>query len=385
VLITDAAFPYVGEAASTFRLSYSNDRERNSEMFSAKLGWLGSLLLVTTCVAGASAQDKNMDFLNHNKPVLDAHNCYPYEGHWNDRITRALNSGFPVSIEQDIAWYVDPSTGKGKAVVSHTPKAAGSEPTLRDYFFEQVRPTVEKALAEKKRDQWPLIVLHFDFKDNQPAVLEAVWQLLGEYEPWLSTAVKTDHPEKLSPIDRKPILVITENSDAQAKVFFDNVPVGSKIRVFGAAHTMQPPSEMSLQEKMHWAATVAPEQFVSEAPTNYRRWSNNSWFAVEEGGQSKAGDWTETDDRRLRSLVDHAHKLGYWIRFYTLDGFAQADDQGWGRGYNFGSQEAVIPRWKAAVAAGVNFIATDQYEGLESYMKQSSKELRPSSPATAKR
>jgi len=45
--------------------------------------------------------------------------------------------------------------------------------------------------------------------------------------------------------------------------------------------------------------------------------------------------------------VDHAHRLGYWIRFYAVDGFAPAADQGWGAGYNFGSHEAAVVRWKA--------------------------------------
>ena len=112
------------------------------------------------------------------------------------------------------------------------------------------------------------------------------------------------------------------------------------------------------------AATMAPEQLLSETPTNYRRWWNNSWFEVEEGGQTKAGDWTAEDNRRLRALVDHAHRLGFWIRFYTLDGFAQEDNRGWDAGYNFGSREAVEQRWKAALTAGVNLIATDQYEDL---------------------
>src|SRR6185312_810677 len=122
------------------------------------------------------------------------------------------------SIEQDLAWYVDPETGKGRVVVSHTPQPTGREPTLREYFFAQVRPIIEN-----ERSNWPLIILHFDFKDTQPAILEAVWHLLGEYEPWLSTAIKTADPHHLSPIDRKPILVVTEDSDAQAKVFFDDV------------------------------------------------------------------------------------------------------------------------------------------------------------------
>ena len=56
--------------------------------------------------------------------------------------------------------------------------------------------------------------------------------------------------------------------------------------------------------------------------------------------------------------------LGFWIRFYTLDGFSAADNRGWDAGYNFGSREAALARWKAALAAGVDLIATDQYEDL---------------------
>ena len=37
----------------------------------------------------------NLDFLNHNRPVLDAHNCYPYKGDFKDRIDRALKTGIP--------------------------------------------------------------------------------------------------------------------------------------------------------------------------------------------------------------------------------------------------------------------------------------------------
>jgi hypothetical protein len=352
----------------------------HSKKYITVLAWM--LASVTASIA--VAQEPDLDFLNHNQPILDAHNCYPYEGHWNDRVQRALRSGFPVSIEQDLAWYVDPTSGQGRVVVSHTPKATGSEPTLHDYFFEQVRPVVEKAIAENKREQWPLIVLHFDFKDNQPAILQAVWQLLGEYEPWLSTAVETSDMHQLSPIERKPILVVTEDSDEQQKVFYDDVPIGARLRIFGSAHTHSEPQGMTAQELMHWSVVASPEELLSEQPTNYRRWWNSSWYPVEEGGQSHAGDWTPADDARLRALVDHAHKLGYWVRFYTLDGFKAADDRGWGNYYNFGSKEAVILRWKAAVAAGVNFIATDQYEDLPAYLKQDAKKLRPSAATATK-
>ena len=322
----------------------------------------------------------NLTALNRNRPLLDAHNCYPYEGKWKDRVGRALRSGFPVSIEQDLAWYVDPATGKGRVVVSHTPQPKGSEPTLEEDFFDQVKPVVERALAENRTSEWPLIVLHFDFKDNQPALLEAVWKVLGDYEPWLTTAVKTDRAEQMSPLAIRPLLVITEEADEQERVFYDRVQAGQKLRLFGSAHTHVPQGN-SREETVRKLASTPPADLLTEAPSNYRRWWNNSWFEVEEGGQARAGEWTEADARRLRALVDYAHGRGFWVRFYTLDGFAPGEDQGWGKGYNFGSLQAVIPRWKAAVDAGVNFIATDQYEALTPYLQQEARELRPNSGA----
>jgi hypothetical protein len=54
--------------------------------------------------------------------------------------------------------------------------------------------------------------------------------------------------------------------------------------------------------------------------------------------------------------------MGLWIRFYTLNGHAGDNGMGWSEGYNFGSIEAARIRWRAAMDAGVDFIATDQYE-----------------------
>ena len=132
---------------------------------------------------------------------------------------------------------------------------------------------------------------------------------------------KTADPRELFPFESKPLLVLTEDSDAQEEVFFREPLAGSKLRLFGSAHTG--PVSGSGKEHNHLLATLPPEKLLAVAPTNYRRWWNNSWFVVEEGGQHEAGDWTPADDRRLRALVDHAHHMGYWIRFYTPDGFAR--------------------------------------------------------------
>src|SRR5262249_681206 len=170
-----------------------------------------------------------LDFLNRNRSVLDAHNCYPYNGSWGDRIDRALKTGFPVGIEQDLTWGVDPATGKAPPLLSHptntprpepTPPPPSSAPARAAYVSDRVRPIGEKALAENDRARWPLIILHFDFKSQEPELLGAIWELLGEYESWITTARKTTNTRDLARFEPKPLLVLTEDSDAQENVFF---------------------------------------------------------------------------------------------------------------------------------------------------------------------
>jgi hypothetical protein len=325
------------------------------------------VLIPAALLAQAQTQSAANDLflVNGGKPVNDAHNCYPEHGKWVDRIDRALSTGFPVAIEQDIAGYRDPATGELIPKVAHGSRVSEAEPTLRAHFFERVRPIVEKALTGDQK-QWPVIVLHFDFKDNNPELLRAVWKLLGEYESWITTAPKGDDPKRLESFAWKPLLVLTE--DNQERVFFDEVPVGQGLRLFGSAHTNESAWKgMSHQQADYARAHTPPGELLTETPTNYRRWWNNGWDIIEEGGQRKAGDWTLEDQQRLEKVVAHAHRLGYWIRFYTLDGFSSDQSQGWSQGYNFGSRAAVEERWKAALATGVNMIATDQYEDFATF------------------
>jgi hypothetical protein len=70
--------------------------------------------------------------------------------------------------------------------------------------------------------------VHFDFKDNQAPLLHAVWDVLGEYQDWITTATKGKDPHELTACEPKPLLVLTEDSDAQEEVFFNQVPMGSK-------------------------------------------------------------------------------------------------------------------------------------------------------------
>lgn len=293
------------------------------------------------------------------RTLLDAHNCYPYYEWWFDRIDRALSAGTPLAIEQDLLWAKNPRTGYMGSVLSHGAPATGTEPEMKEYFFERVRPIVERALREGNNGSWPLITLNLDLKSEEPEHLVAIWKLLSEYKDWLTTAPRTHSIDRLQPLNVRPILVLTGESDKQSAVFYDQVPIGRRLLLFGAVRTnTEDPS-------------APPEVLVPGSADNYHRWWNTSWRVVEPAGQSKAGSWTQGKRSRLNELVRYAHAHDLWIRFYTLDGATQAElsCNGWFRAYNFGSREAVRDRWEAAARAGADYIATDQYELLGEALK----------------
>jgi hypothetical protein len=319
-----------------------------------RLIWLNFIFIILLIPSAVAQQS----FHPGLRTVMDAHNCYPYGEWWDNRIDRALTAKPPLAIEQDPYWYVDPKTGQGRSVVAHGAPLSGHEPTLEHYFFDRVRPIMEQALREGNHGDWPLITLNLDFKTEQPDHLAAVWQLLNKYRSWITTAPKSADASKVEPLDIKPLLVLTGESDAQQAVFHDQVPVGQRLLVFGAVHTNK-------RDPM-----AAPDVIEPEPASNYRRWWNNPWSVVERGGQNEAGAWSKEDELRLRALVEHAHEHGLFIRFYTLDGATKEElsCNGWFASYNFGSLDAAQQRWQAAARAGVDYIASDQYEKLASFL-----------------
>jgi hypothetical protein len=324
--------------------------------------------VAAVCITAGSAAAEPSGFLPGQRVLLDAHNCYPYKMLYADRVTRALATGTPLAIEMDLAWCTLPDPTQGRVVVAHGKTCDGDEPTLREYFFEKVKPVVEAALKEGNHGNWPLITLNInDLRGEDPAFLPAVWKLTGEYESWLCTAVKTSNPADVSPLDVKPILVLTNGDAPAVKAFYDSVPVGGKLRLFGGAATVY-------QSKSAQAAQSfeAPDlaKTLPEKASNFRRWWNNSWLCIEPEGQGHAGKWTAQKAARLKVFVDYGHKMGYWMRFFTLNGHGVLDTMnGWSPEYNFGSPDAVKTRWKAVQEAGADFIATDQYEEFSAFLK----------------
>ena len=326
---------------------------------------LFNVVLALAMIGTAAARQNTAPLLPLGRSFLHAHNSYPEKGKFADRIDRALKTGVsPIVIEQDVALAM--RGGTPVSVVSHDDKLTGTEPTLDDYFFKRVQPLLDRALNDKAQAQWPVMVLHLDFKTNETTHHRAVWDLLKRYERWLTTAPRLS--DTIAPVTRGPLLVLTENGAGQEKDFTD-ARNGDRLLLFGSAPAPAASRIENAEQRARALAAASPQQLIAGPATNYRRWVNFSWQVVEHGGPPRAGEWHSTDAARLQAVVDHAHNLGYLVRFYTLNGHAASEHPEWSASYNFGSFEAVRRRWQAAIAAGVDLIATDQYEEFAALLR----------------
>ncbi len=321
-------------------------------------------------VVVATAAKQTGAYVPGSRTQILSHNAYPDHGKYADRLDRALAAGLPMATEQDLAW-ID-----GRSLEIHGAKNAASEdPTLDTYFFPKVKPYIEKALQEGNKGNWPLITLYLDIKNDPPEHLHAISQVLDQYNSWLTTAVKTRDLDRQSPLDLKPMMVLVEDkqNDIKQKFFYDDVPVGGKIRVFGSVTKFyENPNKLPRDRKAEaiaFLSTLDPEQLVPHKADNYHRWYGTNWAFVEKGGETGAVEWTKASDERLKKFVDYGHRLGYFVGFYCLDGYTAAENQGWDKDYNFGSKEKVLPRWRAAVRAHADFISTDQMEEVAAVIR----------------
>jgi len=299
-----------------------------------------------------------------------SHNAYPDHGKYGDRLDRTIAAGVPFAVEEDLAW-VD-----GSSLLIHGSRnASKDDPTLESYFFPKVKPIVEKALKEGNKGNWPLVTLYLDIKNDPPEHLAYINQMLDKYDSWLTKAEKTSDPMKQSPLELKPMMVLVEDKigDIKQKVFYDEVPVGGKIRVFGSAEKFdENPQKLTREKKAEAVAMLASrdlEQLLPKKADNYRRWFGTNWAFIEKGGQTRAGEWTKESEARLKKIIDTGHRLGYLVGIYCLDGYTESENQGWDKDYNFGSKEKVAPRWQAAVRAHADFISTDQVEDVAKIIK----------------
>ncbi len=280
-------------------------------------------LCASACLPAADAAFPRQWFLN-------AHNSYPAGDRGWERLARARRAGL-WAVELDLVW----SQARGHTVINHETKLRGNEPTLEDYFFTPLLPE----LRSLPRDE-PGLLLMIDLKSDHPGPARELHDLLRQHRDLMTRSLRSGD------LRWGPLTVILSENAAAIALFEKLTPPEEPY----LAMAVREPPERKFQENI--------AAYIPQRATPFYRLFNFDWKIIERVANPEAGAFTRPERARLEALVKLAREKGYWIRTWTLN----ATSTMWGTGRNFGSRHALLTRWRAALAAGVDCIATDEYE-----------------------
>lgn len=297
------------------------------------------LVLFAVAILGAAVQAPD------DQPLpIGAHNCYPSNSARTDRLVEALRLGID-NIEIDLGWDEE----HARLIVGHDIKARPgvTYPELEAYLV----PALEAHWRTPRADGAPS-VLTVDFKTERPEALAQFTRFLEAHADWFSTAPKA----KESPLTRRRLTVCLTGSDTIKDLYDSQIPAGGtyrafRDRVFGAAEPYR----------------TAVTEYASARATAYHRFLTVHWSHVERGGPPLAGTWTSSEMARLDALVTLFHGEGFRARFYCLDGHTGPVVSP----YRFADDASAQIRWRAAARAGVDWVASDEYEAIVQTLEKS--------------
>jgi hypothetical protein len=253
--------------------------------------------------------------------LYNAHNCYPEKGQYRDRLERARQAGLR-AVEIDVTW----SEQRRRTVISHEKTPSGGEPTLKEYFWKAVEPELRR--LPRGQAAW---LLQIDFKIDHPAVIEEVYRDLDRRRRLLTRFGDQ--------VDYGPLTVMLTGDNA-AIASFEKRSRGNGPYL---AMANREPVERQYQDNV-------TAYFDADATPFYRVF-NLEWVHLEPDREARrSGPLPESARTRLRALAELARQKGYWLRTWTLNEST------------FGGREGLLERWRAAREAGVDMIATDEYE-----------------------
>ena len=268
---------------------------------------------------------------------IAAHNCYAEDRTDNPRLAEAMALGID-NIEIDLGW----DDAAKQLIVGHdaSPRPGIAYPRPETSLL----PALE-TLAKAPRPDGATTVLTIDWKTDRPEAVRQFKDLLDGHPGWFSSAPKS----AVSPLTTRRLTVCFSGSEAAKDAYDASIPPGGtyrafRDRVFGAGAVYEP--EVSA--------------YVPESSTAYHRFLAFHWGAIERGGPAGAGEWMRAEADRLGALVTLAHRRGFQVRVYCLNGHSGAV----GSSYRFPDDEAARVRWVAAASIGVDWVAGDEYREM---------------------
>jgi hypothetical protein len=266
---------------------------------------------------------------------ISAHNCYAENRTDNPRLTEALALGID-NIEIDLGW----DDAAKQLIVGHDaePRPGVSYPRLETSLF----PAIASHLRMPRQDGAPT-VLTIDWKTDRPEAVQQFKELLDAHAEWFSTAPKAAD----SPLTTRRLTVCFSGSEVAKNAYDALIPAGGTYRAF-----------RDRVVSGRYEADVAA--YIPESSTPYLRFLAFHWGVIERGGPASAGEWTPAEMDRLSGLMSLAHRRGFRVRLYSLNGHTGPT----GGSYRFADDDTAKVRWVAAAAAGVDWVAGDEYKEM---------------------
>jgi hypothetical protein len=268
---------------------------------------------------------------------VSAHNCYLENSASGERLAEALALGID-NIEIDLGW----DDARQRLIVGHdaAPRPGVAYPEFEAY----VVPLFEAHVRTPRPDRAPTVVT-IDWKTDHRSAVDRFKAFLDAHPDWFTSARKA--PE--SSLTTRRLTVCQSGSDRAKDIYDELIADGNEYRAFrdtvfgaGSAHRADVTS------------------YAPQAATVYHRFLAFHWGHIERGGPALAGKWTDEDAARLKALVDHAHRQGFRVRLYTLNGHTGP----LGGPYRCPTDAAARERWRAAATAGVDWVASDEYGAI---------------------
>ena len=237
-----------------------------------------------------------------------AHNDYEHARPLFD----ALDHGF-TSVEADV-WLQD-----GELRVAHDESATQPGRTLQSLYLDPLRQRVRTEHGSVYAGWHGSVQLLIDVKSDGPATYAAVDRVLRQY-PDLMTRW-TGGREHMRPVTA----VISGNRDREVM-------------------TAQTTRYAGYDGRLSDLGTGTPASFMPLVSDNWTQ--QFTWLGV--------GPMPSAEREKLHRIVAQSHAAGYTLRFWATPDLATS------------ARESL---WRESVAAGVDYLNTDDLAGLESFLR----------------
>jgi len=219
----------------------------------------------------------------------------------------AVDHGF-CSVEADV-WLVD-----GKLLVAHDRDKVKPDATLQSLYLEPLRVRARTHKGRIYQDGPPFMLL-VDVKSEAESTYAALRDVLKSYRDLVTVF-------RAAATDRNAVTVIISGNRARA---------------------------VMAQETLRYAAYDGRLQDLeSSAPSSFIAWISSDW--TQSFRWSGDGPMPHEQRARLRQIVDKAHQRDRRVRFWAT------------------AESTTL--WRELLAAGVDFINTDDLVGLERFLRQ---------------